>query len=579
VIPKDKIEEVRDRASIVAVISEYMALTKRGANHVGLCPFHSEKTPSFTVSEEKRLYHCFGCNASGDVIGFVMKKEGLEFPDAVRLLARRYGVTIVEERARRPGAREMMLKALSVAAAFFSESLRSPAGARARRYLEERGFAPGTGPAGAFSLGFAPDSWDSLSKRLARERVSMEAAEKAGLVKKRESGGYYDRFRGRIIFPITDVRGTVVGFGGRVLDDATPKYLNSPESPVFRKGETLYGLHQARQAVRQEGFAIVVEGYFDLLSLHAHGFINSVATMGTALGAGQIRTLKGYAPAVCALFDPDEAGKRAALRVLPLFIEADVPCRVVLLPGGKDPDEFIRLNGAGAMREALARAVPLMEFYLMELESESGISTPEGKRAYFDGAIEYINKLSNAAERGHYVTYVATTLGIPASSVYAALGASGPKGRPAARAATPARGRSRSRSELAILKVIAAHPELFDERVAEAIGVFGDGSMKRAGEALAAHLGDGSALDAASVMEGIEDPETRGVVAGLFIEDDGFVEDAEKMLEDSLKRVLKRDTIKDATREMIRRLEESGRRDVAGAIEKRFSSRGRAGER
>ncbi|MBE7415901.1 MAG: DNA primase, partial [Deltaproteobacteria bacterium] len=337
-IPKDKIEEIRERASIVQVVSEYVPLTKRGANHLGLCPFHSEKTPSFTVSEEKKIFYCFGCNATGNVITFLMKKEGLAFPDAVRSLAARYGITISE--SVRPGApdkREAVYSALKAASEYFLAELRTSEGARAREYLKGRGL---TGElAKSFMIGFAPDRWDGLTGHLKRKGVDTDAALSAGLIVKREkSTGHYDRFRGRVVFPITDTRGRIIGFGGRTMDDKVqPKYLNSPESPVFRKGETLFGLSQAREAIQKEGSVIVVEGYFDLVALVKHGFNNSVATMGTALTAEHVRLLKGYTASIYCLFDADEAGKKAAIRGLDLFLNEDVACRAVLLDKGKDP--------------------------------------------------------------------------------------------------------------------------------------------------------------------------------------------------------------------------------------------------
>ena len=319
-IPKEKIEEVRERASIVQVINEYVPLTKRGHNHVGLCPFHSEKTPSFTVNEEKKIFYCFGCNATGNVITFLMKKDGLAFPEAVRALASRYGIAINESKREAPDDREQIYAALKAASAYFTGVLRASAGDPAKEYLKARGM---TGElAKRFHIGYATDKWDGLFNFLKKNGIGAEAACKAGLLVKKDKGpGYYDRFRNRVIFPITDVRGRIIGFGGRALDEKSlPKYLNSPESPVFKKGETLFGLYQAKEAVSKEGYVLVVEGYFDLVALHTHGFLNSVATMGTALTTDHIRTLKGYTSSIYALFDSDEAGKEGrAARPQSLF--------------------------------------------------------------------------------------------------------------------------------------------------------------------------------------------------------------------------------------------------------------------
>ncbi|MBI5588209.1 MAG: DNA primase [Deltaproteobacteria bacterium] len=572
-IPKEKIEEVKERASIVQVISEYVPLTKRGINHVGLCPFHSEKTPSFTVSETKKIFYCFGCNATGNAITFVMKKDGIAFPEAVRSIARRYGISVPEERGGAADTREPLYQALKLAVEYFSRELKESDGRSGKEYLIKRGFDGEI--ASRFHIGYSPDRWDGLVVFLRKRGVTMEAAEKAGLVVKKKDGtSYYDRFRGRLIFPITDSKGRVTGFGGRALDDTTlPKYLNSPESPVFKKGETLYGFYQARQSISKEGSAIVVEGYFDLLAMHKHGFTNSVATMGTALTPEQIRVLKGYASTVYALFDSDQAGKNAAIRSLNLFLNEEVTCRAVLLAQGKDPDEFLASSGPEAMREAVTRAEPLMEFFLKELKKKFDLTTPEGKRKYLDEATPYLTKVRNIAEKGHYAGVAARVLGLPPESVFSAL-----KMPAGDRAGTSVRtGETRkvleagaSLAELTVLKVILKFPSLLDEKVEEALEAFKDPDLKKIGAAAASFLKEGRTLDAESLIEGLGDEGLRGLAAGiLFKEDDGFMESPGKMLEDSLKRVLNRGKLKETTREMIQRLEDMGISDVASDIRKR----------
>lgn len=571
-IPKDKIDEIRDRASIVQVISEYIPLTKRGINHIGLCPFHSEKTPSFTVSEDKKIYYCFGCNATGNAITFVMKKEGIAFPEAVRMLAKRYGVNIAEVQKGAPDQRDMMHFALRSAAEFYFRELRGPEGKAAKEYLKKRGFEGEI--VTKFGLGYSPGRWDALANYLKRKNISMELAEKCGLVIKREKGsGHYDRFRGRLMFPIIDPRGKVIGFGGRGLDEkAQPKYLNSPESPVFKKGETLYGFPQAKESIMKEGAAIVVEGYFDLLALHKHGFTNSVATMGTALTPEHIKILKSYSGLVYSLFDSDQAGKNAAIRGLDLFLNQEVACRAVLLSKGKDPDEFLSTSGPEAMGEALKKAEPLMEFYLNELEKKSDIKSPEGKRKYFEAARAYLLRVKNVAERGHYASIVASTLGMTPAAVYDAL-----KDTPgAAKGAmiTDSRMDARSRlKELTILKVILKHPELFDDKVEDAIGSFADPVLTLVGGIVKTYLKSGRKLDAASLIEEVGDDVLKGSIAGmLFKEDDGFIEAPEKMLEDCLKRGLSRDRLKETTKEQLKKLEEMGKGDIASEVKKRIGS-------
>lgn len=574
-IPKDKIEEVRDRASIVQVISDYMPLSKRGANYLGLCPFHSEKTPSFSVSEEKSIYYCFGCNATGNVITFIMNKEGMSFPEAVMSLADRFGVVIPKEAKGPPDKRDDVYGALKAATDFFSGSLRSQTGKAAREYFKGRGF--GEEAAGEFKVGFAPDSWDSLVKYLKAAGVSTAAAVKAGLLIKKDSGGTYDRFRGRLIFPIIDVRGRTIGFGGRILGPGEPKYLNSPESPVFKKGETLYGFYQAKQSIMKEKAVIVVEGYFDLLALYCNGFTNTVATMGTALTKEHLRFLKGYAETVYALFDADEAGRKAAIRGLPLFLDEEIDCRAVLLSEGKDPDEFLSKKGPEAMRQALDKALPLMEFYLSELKSGLDLTKPSDKRKYLNGAIEYLPMVVNVAERGHYVSIVASDLGITPAAVHGALKL--PKEKAASVLDRKAHEKGANLTELTILKVIVRHPEFFSPRVEEAFAAFADPVLKEAALLLLPRLKGGGGLDSSFMDEAGHGQGSEQALATLarvlFGSDPDFIESPERMMEDCLKRVLNKGKIKDSTRSMIDALAEAGFSEAASEIERRMEGGGK----
>jgi len=574
-IPKEKIEEVRERASIVQVINEYVPLTKRGHNHVGLCPFHSEKSPSFTVNEEKKIFYCFGCNETGNVITFLMKKDGLAFPEAVRALASRYGITIKESRSEAPDEREQVYAALKAASEYFTGMLRASEGDPAKEYLKGRGL---TGElAKRFHIGFAPNRWDGLFAFLKKRGIGIDAACKAGLLVKKDKGpGYYDRFRNRVIFPITDVRGRIIGFGGRALDEKSlPKYLNSPESPVFKKGETLFGLAQAKEAVSKEGFVLVVEGYFDLVAMHRHGFLNSVATMGTALTTDHIRILKGYTSSIYALFDSDDAGKKAALRGLNLFLNEDISCRAVLLDQGKDPDEFLQLAGPDALREAIVDAPTLMEFYLGTLRSRLNMSAPEGKKKYFEDALSYLSKIGNLAERGHYATIVASTLGIGVDSVYDAIkGANKPGGLK-----VKSGFQARSLPELTLLRVIMKHPELFSPEVEVAFEAFTDDELKAAARAVAGLCREGLGISGPALLERVEGEALKGAMAELlFREMDGFVEEPARMVQDSLKSILNRGKIKRTTQDMISLLEQMGKSDIAVELKKRIEE-GPSGKR
>jgi DNA primase len=323
-IPEDKISEIKNAADIVDIISETVLLKKAGRNFLGLCPFHSEKTPSFTVSPEKQIFYCFGCGAGGNVFSFLMKHESLTFPEAARALAKRYGITIPTktlspEQRRKIGQKESLLDLNKQAMDFFHhELLSSVAGKQALSYLSKRGISEET--IDQFNLGYAPKGWDNLLRFFTKMRIRPGLLEISGLVAARKnSSGFYDRFRDRIIFPIFDVNMEVVGFGGRVMDNSEPKYLNSPETSVYNKSRTLYGLHRARDKCRTDDKVFIVEGYLDLLALHQHGIENSVATLGTALTAEHIRMLARYTRRMVLVYDSDEAGIKSAYRCIETF--------------------------------------------------------------------------------------------------------------------------------------------------------------------------------------------------------------------------------------------------------------------
>jgi len=583
-IPKEKIDEVRERTSIVRLIGEYLPLKKRGANWLGLCPFHSEKTPSFSVNEDKKIFHCFGCHETGSAITFLMKKDGLPFPDAVRELASRCGVTIKEERGaggNRRGHRDSLYKVSSAARDYFVNTLSSAEGAGARGYLEKRGFKDSE-LLRRFALGYAPQGWSGLLHYLERAGYPADLAEKAGLVSKGDKG-YYDRFRSRLIFPITDIRDRVIGFGGRDLGVRGPKYLNSPETELFKKGETLFGLSQAGPAIREVGSAIVVEGYFDLLAMHAKGFTNTVATLGTALTKGHVRTLRGYTASIYTLFDADEAGVKAALRSMDIFIDEDMRCRVVTFAGAKDPDEFLKGKGPGEMKKALKEAVPILEFYLKGLELTLDIRGAEGKAAFFDGALHYISRLKNIAERDHYVSYVASLLRMPPASVYEALRSGVKESRPIeaktagiSRAGSIASLRGPALVEFTVLKVVLNRPGLYCGDVREAVSLFGDEGLKKAGLVICEAMEGARPVRIDEIADALQGIEVDGFIkTGLLRDDDGFIGDAGKMLKDSLKKILNRGKLKRATKDMLGRLEDSGHTELADEIKKRIWEKGR----
>jgi DNA primase len=381
----DKIEEVRSRADIVEIVGAHVRLRRAGRNFVGLCPFHNEKTPSFSVNAERGFFHCFGCGAGGSAFNFIMRVEGLTFPEAVRSLAKKYGVTIPEHDVSGPaaGEREAMLKASEVAAEFFAHVLwNTTDGALARDYLKSRGISIET--ARAFMLGFAPSRPASLAKAL-EKRGLRDASVKVGLVK-RDADGAYDMFRARVMFPIRDAQGRAIAFGGRVLDARLPKYINSPESPLYSKARTLYGLFEARQAISSSApagkdRAILVEGYFDVIALWQAGFKEAVAGCGTALTVDQLRVLSRYTKNVIACFDGDAAGRKASMRALEIFLQAGLLGRGIFIPSGFDPDTHIRERGAAAFAELTDKSVLLVDYFLSEQAGEARGSIAERARA------------------------------------------------------------------------------------------------------------------------------------------------------------------------------------------------------
>ncbi len=465
-ISDDAIRTIRERANLVEVVSEVVALRRRGNRAIGLCPFHAEKTPSFNVSEQDGFYHCFGCGEGGDVFTFVMKTQSASFPEAVRAVAQRFGLAVPEEAAGSAPRSEPLVAVTEAAAAFFRGALRSDTGARARAYLAERGVRPET--IERFGLGYAPGGGDALARHLRAQAFSLDDAVGVGLVMPRTGGGLLDRFRDRLTFPIADPRGRVIAFGGRILPgappaaDPPPKYLNSPESPIFHKGRTVYGLGLARDAIREHGRVVVVEGYLDVIALAQAGIGEAVAPLGTALTAEQLAVLGRFTERVIACFDGDAAGRRAAARSFPVFIDAGLWGRGVFLPEGDDPDTFVRTRGAEAFGALLDTAEPLIEAWLREAVGPDRDAV--GRRA---GAARQVARLLQRL-RGRDPDRFDVLAGRAAQTIGVAeerLRAEG-VAVPVAPAAAPAATRAAGPEEI-IVELIAAHPEVA-ERVRQA---------------------------------------------------------------------------------------------------------------
>ncbi len=413
-IADDIINQIKDRVDIADIVSHHVSLTKAGQNLKGLCPFHHEKSPSFTVSPSRQIFHCFGCGAGGNVFTFLTRITGASFPEVVRDLGRKVGVEIAESPSdHRQSAQARRLEQVNQAAAVcFRRNLEDPrVGEVARAYLQGRGIAGET--IAQFGIGLAPPEWDTLTKTLAAQGFTWQELLAAGVVTAREHGsGYFDKFRGRVIFPITDLRKRVVGFGGRVLGDGHPKYLNSPDTPLFKKGQTLFAFDQARDAIGRTKTAIVVEGYFDAIALHQAGVANTVATLGTALTPEHVQVLRRFASNIVLLFDPDAAGVRAALRGLDLFVNSGLGVKVMTLPAGDDPDTYIRKAGAEAFARLEASAPSLLDYALDHTLTEAASASLEGRIRSVDEVLRILQKSEHPIEREERIRVVAERLGI-----------------------------------------------------------------------------------------------------------------------------------------------------------------------
>jgi DNA primase len=455
-IPEDTLQAVRDRVDIVGLVGRYVSLKKAGRSYKGLCPFHHEKTPSFVVTPERGTWHCFGCGEGGNAFAFLMRHENLTFPEAVRSLAAELGIEIPESDGGERGVLEGVLRANALAHEYYQRSLAGEEGRGARAYLEKRGL--GDAEAKRLGLGFAPDRWEGVAEVLRRAHVPGELAERAGLVRARTGGGHYDLLRGRLVFPIQDARGRVIGFGGRALAAGQdPKYLNTPESPVFRKREAFYGLPQALEPMRSRDRAIVVEGYFDQIALAQAGLGEALATCGTALTAEHARSLGRRTRNVVLLFDGDEAGQRAMLRALEVVLPAGLRVRAAALPGGVDPDDFLRREGAEALRRLVDEAPPALEIAIARAAA-AGCRTPWERADAVAAVVPLLALVPDPVERGEFARRLALGVGADPEDVAAALRRERKSDEPEPAPAAPRRASDEERHYVTLLRLLLDHP-------------------------------------------------------------------------------------------------------------------------
>lgn len=411
-VSTDQLDRIREATNIVDLVSEHVRLKKRGRNFIGLCPFHNEKTPSFNVLEERGIFKCFGCGKGGDVYSFVMQIEGLTFPEAVRKLAERAHIELegsdaeADDTAR--SERESLYHVLREAAAFYYRALRSPIGEEAKAYLRNRGLDEDI--MRKFGLGFAPERSGQLIEHLTQKGIDIQKLDLAGLVAKRDSGDYFERFRGRVIFPVFNATGRIVGYGGRILPNsdkksgaASAKYINSPDTQVYHKSQILYGLFQAKDAIRKAGFAILVEGYADVLAVFQSGTENVVAASGTSLTTEQLQLLRRYTTSIVLLFDADTAGKNATMRGIELAIEAGFDVSTVILPAGEDPDSFIRNNGHEAFESALEHRQTFIETKAQWFEEQGAFRDPGRMAQAVRSIVETIAKVPDEIKRPLFI--------------------------------------------------------------------------------------------------------------------------------------------------------------------------------
>lgn len=418
---QSSIDEVLNRSDIIDIASSYMTLKRNGSDYVGLCPFHREKTPSFHISSDKQLYFCFGCGSGGNIIDFVGKIENLDFIDTIKFLAERAGITLEEEVyspeiQKRHDKRETILKMNKLAAKRFVKNLADEDAKAAREYAFGRGLKRET--ISAFGIGFARDSWSDLIDYLRENGFRNEDIVEAGLAAKNEKGHIYDKFRNRLMFPIIDVRGNVIAFSGRALDDSPAKYMNSPETPVFHKGNNIFALNIAKQHAAKDGI-ILVEGNMDAVSLHAFGFPNAVAGLGTALTDQQAQLIKRYSPLVYICYDNDDAGAKAADKAIEILSSAGIKLKVLSYKDAKDPDEYLKKKGAESFRRVIATALSPTEYKILNLRKKYNLVETGDKVEFINAAAEILAANQNAVEREIYTKRIAAETDISVDSIFA----------------------------------------------------------------------------------------------------------------------------------------------------------------
>jgi DNA primase len=559
---EEKVSEIRDRASLLEVVSDYVSLKKAGKNYKGLCPFHSEKTPSFMINEEKQIFHCFGCGEGGDVFAFLMKVAHLSFPQAIEELAKRYGVKLPSKefspaQKKEMAKRETLFQINQIASEYFHDLLTvKREGGEARKYLSQREISEEV--VKDYRLGYSLDRWDGLVQHLREKKVALELAWELGLIFPKKKEGWYDAFRGRIIFPIFDLHQRVVGFGGRVIRGGEPKYYNSPESSIYHKGEILYGLQVARRYTPLKDCVIIAEGYFDLLILHQFGLKHSVATLGTALTTQQIRTLKRYTKNLITVFDADPAGIQASLRSLPLFLEEGVSGKTFLLPKGEDPDSFLRKGKAEELERGVAEATPLIDFFFEHLMKTYDAKSIDGKVKIAEEGVALLGRIPDGIRKDFYLRAWAERLDVKESLLHEmARPSSKRRMRVEEELKRPSAERVLPRSEEMMVRLMIHHPEWMAVISREGIlEEFESPHLKKMAEHLVSFYQKKGRLDLSEALESIEES-LRGKLREFSFEESGLEgTDHEKVLRDCIQKIRKKKLKRDES-DLLKRIREA----------------------
>ncbi len=529
-IPENIIEEIRSRADIVEVVSDALLLKKSGQNYKGLCPFHSEKTPSFTVSPEKQIYHCFGCGAGGNVFKFLMETQSLPFVEAVKILAARTNIALPsptrsKTQDKKEQERQALLKFNKLATEYFAATLNHPQrGKKAREYLKSRHISEDV--LDKYQMGWATPNWQDLITALGGSNPSsLQDMAKAGLIIKKNGGSgkdYFDRFHARVMIPLKDMYGNVIGFCGRIIDKGEPKYMNSPETPLYIKGKHLFGMDLAKSTIRKENLAILVEGQLDQVRAYQHGIHNVVATCGTALTSEQAGLIKNHSHNVVLVFDSDAAGKKAAQRGFETLLEADLNTKVVQLPEGQDPDSFIHEFGGEAFLKQIQNAKPYFESYIDEIIERGSLKTPSGRMDVVNMALPLLKKIKTDLERSEWIKYLWEKVDIDDAALRKELKKALTQNQPKLNA-IETRSSKKTRPELYLIHLMLSDPQMAS-KICNQISIeeFNDPDLKQVGRLIYQFVESGQTIQISQLLDQTEHPEVRALLTQVGLDPIAF---------------------------------------------------------